>query len=262
MKRQNKKIITEKVNPKILMVIAGAFAALLCLYVYLSSRTSFDDGLKYLENQAKTDTKEIETEIVKKQDEELTAAVNNGEKDVFSLFNNSLILGDSRASGYSYYGFLPKSKVLADLGDTAYTISDHVQEVEAMQPRYIYISYGANDILSGLGADSENGYADLMEEQIDELLKVSPDSKIILNSILNVSNQALENNSAYQKIASYNQQLKQLAEKRGWTYIDNSSITNGGNATEYYQSDGVHFISDFYYPWAKNMVLPQYPGLN
>lgn len=180
---------------------------------------------------------------------------------MFAGYKDSVLVGDSRVVGFSNYGFVPGNQVFAVAGGTLEDISEWVDGIGQMKPKYIYISFGVNDMGLEIGKDKgENGYGQVLKEQVGKLLEVSPNSKIIVNSIINATPAAVEKSPAWAQVDNYNAQLKEACEEMGWYYVDNSALSNGGTAP-IYQPDGVHFLENFYYEWAANMLSSQYPGI-
>lgn len=99
----------------------------------------------------------------------LVAKITSGELDIWSMFDSYVILGDSRAVGFYYFDFLEKSRVLADGGNTIRDVAAHMDDIRALQPDYVYLCYGLNDI--------SIGYWDTKEEYVAELLQVVADLK-------------------------------------------------------------------------------------
>lgn len=97
------------------------------------------------------------------------AKITSGELDIWSMFDSYVILGDSRAVGFYYFDFLEKSRVLADGGNTIRDVAAHMDDIRALQPDYVYLCYGLNDI--------SIGYWDTKEEYVAELLQVVADLK-------------------------------------------------------------------------------------
>lgn len=56
------------------------------------------------------------------------------------------------------------------------------------------------------------------------------------------------------KVDEYNAQIEALCKKRGWTYVDNSKLADGGKANIYID-DGIHLQPSFYPEWASNMIF-------
>lgn len=238
---------------------AAAVLGIVCVSIFHSGRSAlYADGLAYLDEQASRDVTELENTLSVRQRERLLEAVRNNETSIFSLFGDAVFLGDSRVYGFGSYGFMPQDQVLAAAGNTIENAADYLSQIEAKKPDTIYVSYGVNDMGLDIGsALGENGYAQVFEQQMDEILKVSPDSKIVVNSIIACSPATLEKNPRWGKTGDFNAQLKTLCEKRGWVFVDNGSISGYGQA-DIYQPDGVHFQSNFYPVWAENMLETAY----
>lgn len=213
------------------------------------------EGLTYLKTQETRETQELEKTLQRKQRERMLAAVQSGQSSIFSLYRNALIFGDSRVYGFGSYGFVPFEQVLAEAGATINNIPDNLEIVKKTQPEKIYFSYGVNDMGLQIGSDrGENGYAQVYEEMIDQVLEASPNSQIIINSILPATPARLADAPRWKDVDQYNAQIEEMCKKRGWTYIDNSELADGGNA-DIYQADGVHLLPDFYPVWAQNMIF-------
>lgn len=183
--------------------------------------------------------------------EQMREALLSGEVDVWSQFQEYVILGDSRASGFSYYGWLPGEYVLAEPGDTIWKIGDYKSTVVAMAPARVFIAYGAND----LDYWSEpSGFTDELSGLIEDLKTELPDLEVYVSSILLVQDWALT--SSLRKIPEYNEAVRQMCDEFGYTYVDNDSLT--AEHQELYEGDGIHFKASFYPHWAANFILAMY----
>ena len=146
-------------------------------------------GTAYLDSAAAKDAsaiaetlrereKQRRAELLAKQKQEerdaLVAKITSGELDIWSMFDSYVILGDSRAVGFYYFDFLEKSRVLADGGNTIRDVAAHMDDIRALQPDYVYLCYGLNDI--------SIGYWDTKEEYVAELLQVVADLKEALQT--------------------------------------------------------------------------------
>lgn len=225
------------------------------VFFLLRPNSDLKAGRDYLEAQATKDTKDLSSSLSERRRERMLAAVQSGKSSIFSLFGNSLLLGDSRMYGFEAYSFLPAEQVDAHAGDTILNIPDFVDQIAQVQPQKIYFSYGVNDMELNVGADrGDNGYAEIYEENIDKILAVSPNTQIIINSIISASPEQTEQNPRWTKIDDYNRQIREMCERRGWTYVDNDSLSEGGHAN-IYERDGIHFLTSFYPEWAQNMIM-------
>lgn len=128
----------KKVNLPLLLLIGAIVVALLVLALFLIIGSKGDDmeltdqvwaGREYLASLEKKDPetvkqvrKELFQEQVQQQIENTTdpliEQLMNGETDPFTLFKDYAILGDSRAVGFWYWGFLEKDRCLSDGGHT------------------------------------------------------------------------------------------------------------------------------------------------
>jgi lysophospholipase L1-like esterase len=154
--------------------------------------------------------------------------------------------------GFQSYGFLPESRVMAAAGETFANATDYIDVVQTLQPDVLYFSYGINDLGLQLGGDAQ-GYADFVETQVKALLEVSPDSLVVINSIIEATAEANTQSDYWSLAPEYNEALKTMTEKNGWIYVDNSTLSGGGTA-DIYQADGIHFYSTFYPVWAQHML--------
>ena len=112
----------------------------------------------------------------------------------------------------------------------------------------VFISYGMNDVIN------TNGDTDTFIKQDKELIakiqKEVPDTKILINSIFPVQQSAIAEKPALANISKYNEALQKMCDELQIAYVDNTDLVKD----EYYDEDGIHFVSDFYPIWADHMV--------
>ena len=117
----------------------------------------------------------------------------------------------------------------------------------------IFFSYGVNDMGMNIDAE-EGGYDGQYESQIKKIVEVCPDATIIVNSIIPATPAAVQKSPSWGNVDAYNTKIKSMCEKNKWIYVDNSEISQNGNAN-IYQNDGIHFLTTFYSTWAENMIM-------
>ncbi|SDL50906.1 GDSL-like Lipase/Acylhydrolase family [Sarcina sp. DSM 11001] len=178
----------------------------------------------------------------------------SGDK-VWSSFKDYVFLGDSRVVGFDVYGFLDSDRILADAGDTILAIDDRVEAMEELSPRYIFISYGINDVNLGLWPTAQE-YARDFGARIDELRKSFPEAEIYVNSILPATDDAIEQHPLWENLPEYSEAVRQMCEQKEICFIDNTSIVE--DHKDLYAMDGVHIAPDFYHYWAENQLLGVY----
>lgn len=178
----------------------------------------------------------------------------SGDK-VWSGFQDYVFLGDSRVVGFNVYGFLDSDRILADAGDTILAIDDRIDSMQELSPRYIFISYGINDVNLGLWPTAQE-YARDFGARIDELKKSFPEAEIYVNSILPATDDAIEQHPLWGDLPEYSEAVRQMCEQKKICFIDNASIVE--DHKDLYAMDGVHIDPDFYRYWAENQLLAIY----
>lgn len=95
-------------------------------------------GVAYLQGLEQQDPDQVD-QILKQQrlqklqdmrDERLRQ-LESGEISVWSLFEDYVLCGDSRAEGFSFYGFLPEERVIAETGANLEHLAQHVPDIAA-----------------------------------------------------------------------------------------------------------------------------------
>ncbi len=129
--------------------------------------------------------------------------------------DNIVVVGDSIAKGYSVYGRLSENNVLAvgsigarNVLETQFSyngksmlVTDILRE---KKPAYLFISLGMNDV----NILSEEDYTDTYEKNINEMLKATPQSKVIVMSITPIA--GTTEFTQNDKIDTYNEALRKM----------------------------------------------------
>ena len=180
----------------------------------------------------------------------------------------SCFIGDSICLGLSGYGFLPEEQVLAHVDMGARSIYDFTfpnakgegtidQAVKDLQPEYLYIWLGMNDFR----LTTQLEYIENMMTLIQNLRKVSPDSKITVLSISPIL--ASHPWKANDQIDSYNAAMRQAVEQSGIAdlyYLDISTALKDEDGAlmddnpPYDAGDGLH-LSKRAYPIVLERIL-------
>lgn len=179
----------------------------------------------------------------------------SGEVDVWSKFQDYVVLGDSRAVGFYYYEFLPHERVLADGGDTIRTLKEHIPDITALHPSRIYLAYGVNDINIGFWSTAEE-YTTEMAETLSLIQEELPEVEIYVNSTLAVQDWALYKGDMWKYIPDWNEVIRQMCSDHGYVFVDNAPLT--AEHQELYDADGIHMQRAFYPYWAVNMIQATY----
>ena len=217
------------------------------------------DGVAYLESLEAKDPAAIDETLAairkKKLEVErdiILQKLTNDENDVWSMFQDYVILGDSRAVGFYYYDFLEKNRVLAEGGDTIRKIETHMDEVKALNPSYIFLCYGLNDVSIGYWSNPEDYTAEFM--QVCATLKEAvPGARIIVSSILPARDPAFDISSRWREIPTYSDMLQAACEENDILFVDNSQTAE--DHADLWDIDGIHVRREFYSYWARNLIV-------
>ncbi|MBQ6421856.1 MAG: hypothetical protein IJK02_12360 [Clostridia bacterium] len=223
-------------------------------------------GANYLANVAALDAGEVdeliyrrrEEKVQQQAEEERNAALNEQlrqleteDAEIWAKFGDAVILGDSRAVGFSYFHFLDRSRVLADESTTIRNISEWLPAIRTLNPSYVYICYGINDTGIGYWTTGEE-YAAEFEDILKTVEDAAPHAKIIVSSILPTTERALAQNPVWNRMPDFCEKTKAMCEKNGYVFAENDALVK--SHPEMYSTDGIHFLSSFYPLWAKNLL--------
>ena len=229
-----------------------------------------EKGIDFLSALERKDPAEVDNIVLQRQKEHMAAQleeehriqlisdIKNDTIDIWSVFNDYVILGDSRALGFSYYKFLEYRRVMAAGGNTIRNVTEHTDEIKNIDPSYIYICYGLNDIGIGFWKTSES-YAAEVVEVVQELQKELPNAKIIVSSILPAAQEGLKKNPAWKRVPEFNAAVESACAENGIIFADNDEISAEYNET-LWQPDGIHLRVPFYKYWGKNLMLAALEG--
>lgn len=217
--------------------------------VSLEERTPVE--MEYMIEEARKEhEKQVQREkYQKKRDDYLQSLEGNA---LWEAFDDFVFLGDSRVVGFDIYGFLPSERVLAAGGDTINSITDRMDTIKEISPKYIFISYGINDIGIGYWSSKEE-YTAAFEEKIHTLQKELPDAEIYVNSIIPAREDAVQMYPIWEGLPEYSEAVRQMCEQENISFIDNEKILS--EYEDPYSEDGIHLQRDFYRYWAENQLL-------
>jgi hypothetical protein len=222
----------------------------------LDARTPVE--MEYMISEAqKEHEKELEREAYRLKREEYRESLEGNH--VWEAFDDFVFLGDSRVVGFDVFGLLPSDRVLADAGDTINSITDRMDTIKSLSPKYIFISYGINDIGMGFWPTAEE-YASAFSEKLHELQRELPDAEIYVNSIIPARGDAEQAYPIWQGLPEYSEAVRRMCEREKFAFIDNASMIE--EHMDLYDSDGVHMQPDFYRYWAENQLLAVFDRKN
>lgn len=253
-----KKRIDIQKQRQILMILGiGILIIVLVVGIVLwrknvKEREKIQEGINYLKSLEDKDSAEINTKVKKLKKEQNKEYMDKNDEAVWTGFEDAVIMGDSRAVGFSYYNFMSEEQVYAEKGALITSVRDHIDEVKAFNPGQVYICFGLNDLQSGQWPTSDS-YSEQCAEIIELLKEELPQCDVYLNSILPVTEATEALDQIYSSIPEYNDSMKQMCEEKGYNYIDNTTMAQ--EHMDLYETDGLHLQSAFYTYWATNMLL-------
>lgn len=255
---ENQKAKRRKVDPKIRLIIEGivviAIISIIIYLVFFRQKDNTDDlkeGISYIENLEAMDTSEIEQKIKDIKKAERKAALESGEIDVWQQFDDSVILGDSRAVGFEFNEFVEDSRVIAEAGATIRNIPNYVDGVKNVNPSTIILCFGINDISIGFWSTVDEYIVEL-DEMIQLLQDSVPGSTVFVNSIIPAIDPAFERSELWRSIPDWNVAIKAHCEEKGIPYIDITPTVE--EHQDLYDIDGIHMQRAFYEYWGITIV--------
>lgn len=253
------------------IVTAVFFIALLLLTVVLREKNSetvenpaVRQGITYLKSLEQKDPariRQIRKDIFRKkleaQRNEMVKKLRSGETDPYSMFQDYVVFGDSRAVGFWYHGFLEKSRVLADGGHTIRNIAEGLEQLKELNPSYVYLCYGLND--SGIGYwQTGEAYAAEYMTCIAQIKQILPEATVVISSILPARDPAFQRSSKWRRIPDWNKVLKKVCEENGIIYADCDALYD--QYPDLWDPDGIHFRKAFYPHWGVELIASALMG--
>ena len=158
-----------------------------------------------------------------------------------------VLLGDSLTEQGDWAALLPMWPI-ANRGHSGYTTAqllDDSQEVASHRPRSVFILTGTNDIRDG---HPPSWTADQLGELVDRLQRGSPDTVLVLQTILPRSD-------ARREVREANLAIRRLASERGLELLDlHAAFDDGTGALRADETtDGVHLAAAGYERWAAEL---------
>lgn len=140
-------------------------------------------------------------------------------------------------------------------GDKTSGVLDRLSEITESKPSKVFIMIGVNDLRHDVSDSTiKANYVNI----IGKIKSDSPDTKIILQSILPVNNDIGDSKTTNLKVNSFNNYIKNLAVDFKIPYVDiNTELLNSsGQLGAKYSEDGLHINGDGYLVWKS--VIEEY----
>jgi lysophospholipase L1-like esterase len=177
--------------------------------------------------------------------------------DVLPKDSNTIVfLGNSLTQYFELAEILNNNRVRnrGIHGDMITGVLNRLSPIIASQPEKIFIEIGINDLEQRV---SKEQLLMNYERLVDTLKNSCSKTKLYIQSLLPVSDscRSLYNYCSPQMnklVKEVNQELQQLASKKGCTYIDvHAQMLKANELNPAYSVDGVHLSGEGYLQWAK-----------
>ena len=186
------------------------------------------------------------------QRDTLTQQIMDGDTDPFPLFQDYALLGDSRAIGFYYSEFLEESRVLADGGNTIRAIPDRIEQLQQINPSYVFLCYGLNDVSIGYWDTAESYAAEYMEK-VAMIQEALPNATVVVSSILPAKDPAFDTSSRWRWIPDWNVVLEQVCKENGVLFANCNWVYDQQNY--YWTGDGIHLRPYVYPYWGGQLII-------
>ncbi|MEG0109158.1 MAG: GDSL-type esterase/lipase family protein [Lachnospiraceae bacterium] len=236
---------------RIIIFSGGVIVVLLAILVvnfginkWIGDHVDTTEGVKIIKQLEHTDIKDFETKIQGLEEKEQEQA----NKPLNERFAGSVILGDSITQGFSEFEVLDSSIIIADIGVRLTGVEEELSKAEELNPTYVFLCYGENDVKATKGDTAV--FKQQYKNVIERLKQSLPNANIYINSVLPVKQKQIDIEPSYAEVPKYNKTLQELCIEEKVTFIDNTELVQD----EFYESDGIHQMIDYYPIWAKHMA--------
>lgn len=215
-------------------------------------------GIAYLESLEKKDpaaVEQVRRELyqakINAQRGEMIRQLSDGTIDPFSLFENYVLMGDSRAVGFWYRDFLEKDRVIADGGHTIRNLRENIDKLVQINPQMVFLCYGLNDTSIGYW-DTEQEYVAEYMETVQMIRQQLPNTTIVVSSILPARDPAFQRSSKWYNIPKWSAALEKACGENGVLFANCDQLAV--DYPELWDPDGIHFREALYPYWGSYLI--------
>ena len=139
--------------------------------------------------------------------------------------------------------------------DNLEKVIDHLEELVALNPSIIFLTYGINDVGIGYWPTPED-YVNEINNTLALLKEHLPNATVYVCSIIPALEPAFKRGPAWREIPDYNDAVRAFCEENGTPYVDITQLCE--EHTDLYQDDGVHLLGGFYPLWGTELIAEVY----
>ncbi|WP_196344598.1 GDSL-type esterase/lipase family protein [Paraclostridium sordellii] len=229
------------------MAIILGFNLAINIYIehFAQSYISDKDGMKKIKELESVNISSIKDKMNEDNNNEVKNKKDDNKKeevkDFNKVFEDSVIMGDSRGEGLTEYEILSPSSVVAYKGRNTIMAKDDISSVVDLAPSKIFMTYGMNDL--ELFSNSQE-FIKNYESLIKSVKAKLPNSKIYVTSIIPANNSAINKRPKFKNVYSFNDGIKGMCKNLNVEFIDVGDSMNSDK--NLYEPDGIHFKPEFY----------------
>ncbi len=230
--------------------------------VKMDAQTPGYNGMTYIRGQEEIPVAPIEEEILSEEDSIIKQAkMQELLADPSKIFEtikntNTVLIGESRTSGFNAYGYLDENHFLGGIGWSIQEIPSLYEKIDALQPRNVIFSFGINELGRYLDSPVYYSSPDIfvgdLENYIEDIKKMDPDAHIFINCIVPCTEEVYQEYPGFGVIPAWNEYIKDYCKEKGYGFIDISDLC--AEHVDMYREDGTHLISEFYPYWGARIV--------
>lgn len=168
-----------------------------------------------------------------------------------------VFLGNSITDGGHFNELfeMPNIKNRGISSDVIDGVAKRLTQVTKGHPAKIFLLIGINDVAQNVSAPK---LIKKYEDLVDSIISQSPETKLYLQSVMPVNHSFKRYKTLYGKdkvIIDFNKGIKEIAEKKGVTYIDLWPMLadSEGRLKRAYTNDGLHLSGAGYKAWTKGI---------
>ncbi|MDE5789736.1 MAG: hypothetical protein K2H96_00705 [Muribaculaceae bacterium] len=168
-----------------------------------------------------------------------------------------VFLGNSITDGGHFNELfnMPNIKNRGISSDVINGVAKRLSQVTKGHPSKIFLLIGINDVSQNVTVPN---LLKRYETLVDSIISQTPETKLYVQSVMPVNHSFKRYKTLYGKdkvITEFNKGIKEMAEKKGVTYIDLWPFLadNQGRLKKEYTNDGLHLSGAGYKAWTKGI---------
>lgn len=175
-------------------------------------------------------------------------------------YEGALYIGDSRTVGLHEYGNITNGEVFANSGMSVFNLlkAEEVvgeREKQTLEMLLDQVEYDTIHIMLGINELGYDFNKTILQYQyvLNTIEQLQPNAIIMIGANLHVTGEKSDKDKIYNNtnINKINQELKKIAEEKGYSYIDINEVFDdtSGNLDTKFTSDGAHVLGKYYADW-------------